>query len=153
VRFEERHDSLGRDKNIIQHAAEKLIKMNLRRYRHIFTILPLAILLGCTQQQNSQDLKEHTAQATAVVKRDAKAVAAGITEGWSREKPLDLNTATKEQLLALPGVTAAEADRVIAGRPYNEPNEVVTRRLMPKTEYDKIADRVTTKTMTGSIFY
>jgi competence protein ComEA len=79
------------------------------------------------------------------VKRDAKAVAAGIREGWSRDKPLDLNAATKEQLMSLPGVTTAEADRVIAGRPYNEPEELVSRRIMPKTEYDKIADRITAK--------
>jgi DNA uptake protein ComE-like DNA-binding protein len=72
-------------------------------------------------------------------------VAAGIREGWSRDKPLDLNTATKEQLLSLPGVTEAEANRVIAGRPYTEPGDVVTRRIMAKTEYDKIADRVTAK--------
>jgi len=57
----------------------------------------------------------------------------------------DLNTATKDQLLSLPGVTAAEADRVIAGRPYSEAGDVVTRRIMPKAEYDKIADRVTAK--------
>ena len=119
--------------------------MDFLRYRHVSTILLLAALAGCTQQQNSQDLKEKTAQATAEVKRDAKAVAEGIREGWSRDKPLDLNTATKEQLLSLPGMTAAEADRVIAGRPYNEPGEVVTRRIMPKAEYDKIADRVTAK--------
>ena len=122
-----------------------LMKMDFHTYRHVPAILLLAALAGCTQQQNSQDLKEKTAQATAEVKRDAKAVAAGIREGWSRDKPLDLNTATKEQLLSLPGVTAAEADRVIAGRPYKEPGEVVTRRIMPKTEYDKIADRVTAK--------
>jgi DNA uptake protein ComE-like DNA-binding protein len=48
-------------------------------------------------------------------------------------------------LLSLPGVTAAEADRVIAGRPYNEPGDVVKRRIMPKAEYDKIADQVTVK--------
>jgi DNA uptake protein ComE-like DNA-binding protein len=64
---------------------------------------------------------------------------------WSRDKQLDLNTARKDQLLSLPGATAAEADRVIVGRPYNEPGEVVTRRILPKTEYDKIADRVTAK--------
>ena len=74
-----------------------------------------------------------TAQATAEVKNDAEAVAAGVREGWSRDKPLDLNTATKEQLLSLPGVTEAEANRVIAGRPYTEPGDVVTRRIMPKT--------------------
>jgi competence protein ComEA len=119
--------------------------MHFLRYRYVFIPLLLAMLVGCTQQQSSRDLKEQTAQATADVKRDAKAVAAGISEGWSRDKQLDLNTATKDQLLSLPGVTAAEADRVIAGRPYGEAGDVVTRRIMPKTEYDRIADRVTAK--------
>jgi competence protein ComEA len=119
--------------------------MDLLRYRQVSTILLLAVLAGCTQPQNTKDLKEKTAQATAEVKRDAEAVVAGVREGWSRDKPLDLNTATKEQLLSLPGVTTAEADRVIAGRPYNEPGAVVTRRIMSKTEYDKIADQVTAK--------
>ena len=119
--------------------------MDFLRYRHVPTILLLALLAGCTPQQNPQDLKEKTAQETAMVKRDAKAVAEGIREGWSRDKPLDLNTATKDQLLCLPGMTAAEADRVIAGRPFNEPSEVVTRRILSKTEYDRIADRVTAR--------
>ncbi len=119
--------------------------MDFLKYRNVLTLLLLAALTGCSQQQNSRDLKEQTAQATAEVKRDAKAVAAGISEGWSRDKPLDLNTATRGQLLHLPGVTAAEADRVIAGRPYSEPGDVVTRRIMTKIEYDKIADRVTAK--------
>jgi DNA uptake protein ComE-like DNA-binding protein len=119
--------------------------MAFLRYRHVFIVLLLATLAGCSQQQSSQDLKEQTARATADVKRDAKAVAAGISEGWSRDKQLDLNTATKDQLQTLPGVTAAEADRVIAGRPYNEAGDVVTRRIMPKAEYDKISDRVTAK--------
>jgi DNA uptake protein ComE-like DNA-binding protein len=107
--------------------------------------LLVAVLASCTRPQNSQDLKEKTAQATAEAKRDAKAVAAGIREGWSRDKAVDLNTATKEQLVGLPGMTAAQADRVIAGRPYNEPGDLVTRRIVPKIEYDKIADRVTVK--------
>jgi DNA uptake protein ComE-like DNA-binding protein len=117
--------------------------MNLLRYRNVPTILLLIGLAACTQPQNSQQLEQKTAQATAEVKRDAEAVAAGVREGWSREKPLDLNTATKDQLLSLPGVTEAEADRVIAGRPFHEPGDLVTRRIMPKSEYDKIADRVT----------
>ena len=87
-----------------------------------------------------------TAEAVAVMNaQDAKAVAAGIREGWSRDKPLDLNTATKEQLLTLPGMTPVQADRVIAKSPYNEPGELVTRHIMPKLEYDKIADRLTVK--------
>src|SRR4030088_232265 len=85
-------------------------KMDLLRYPHVPPILLLVALAGCTQPQNSQELEEKTAQATAEVKRDAKAVAEGIREGWSRDKPLDLNTATKAQLESLPGMTAAEAD-------------------------------------------
>ena len=119
--------------------------MGMLRYRHVPVVLLLAALAGCSQQQNTQELKEKTAQATAEVKHDAEAMAAGIREGWSLDKPLDLNTATKEQLLSLPGVTGSEANRVIAGRPYTDPGEVVTRRIMPKTEYDKNADRVTAK--------
>jgi competence protein ComEA len=119
--------------------------MDFFRYRHVFMLLLLAMLVGCTQQQSSQDLKEQAAQATADAKRDAKAVAPGISEGWSRDNQLDLNAATKDQLLSLPGVTAAEADRVIAGRPYSETGDLVTRRIMRKTEYDKIANRLTAK--------
>lgn len=119
--------------------------MDFLRYRRFSIILLLAGLAACSQPRNSQDLKEKTAEATAQAKRDAKAVAAGIREGWNRDNPLDLNTATKEQLLSLPGVTEAEANRVIAGRPYEEPGELVTRHILPKTEYDKIADRIKVK--------
>jgi DNA uptake protein ComE-like DNA-binding protein len=142
---------------VILQTGKRLIKMNLRTFASAFLILLLAVLAGCTQQQqNTQDLKKQAADATAEarekaeaatveVKKDAKAVAEGIKEGWNRTSPLDLNTATREQLVSLPGVTAREADRVIAGRPYNDPGDLVTRHIIPKTEYDKIADEVTAK--------
>jgi len=94
------------------------------------------------QPRNSQDLKERTAEATAAAKRDAKAVAAGIKEGWSRDKPLDLNSAAKEDLTALPGISVADANRIIDGRPYDSPNDLLSRRILPKAKFDQIADRV-----------
>jgi competence protein ComEA len=115
---------------------------------HGFVFLMLAGLVGCTQQQQSpDDLKEKTAQVTAEAKSDAKAVAEGIREGLSRSdnKLLDLNSASKSQLMTLPGVSAAQADRVIAGRPYSDPGELVTRHIMPGAEYDKISGKVTAK--------
>lgn len=122
--------------------------MNFIKYSGIPVILLLALLLlalaGCTQQ-NPQELKEKTAQATAEVKRDARAVAQGIREGWSRDKPLDLNSASKEQLVTLPGMTEAQADRVIGGRPYSDPHELLSRGILRKAEYQKIADRVVAK--------
>jgi competence protein ComEA len=119
--------------------------MTFFNYR-IFAVVLLGALAGCTQQQQSpQEIREKTAQATAEVKSDAKAVAEGLREGWDRNKPLDLNTASREQLHSLPGMTEAEADRVIAGRPYDEPTDLLKRHILPKEEYDKIADQVTAK--------
>ncbi len=116
------------------------------QHRLIFATLLLAAFAGCARQPESSDeLREKTAHATAEAKRDAKAVAQGIREGWSRDKPLDLNTATKDQIETLPGMTTAEADRVIAGRPYDDPSDLVTRRILSKPQYDKISDRVTAK--------
>jgi DNA uptake protein ComE-like DNA-binding protein len=122
-----------------------LFKIDLLKSRYVLAISLIVILAGCQQKESPQELREKTAQATAEAKSDAKAVAEGIREGWNRNQPLDLNSASKERLVSLPGMTAAEADRVIAGRPYNEPGELVTKHIVSKAEYDKIADRVTAK--------
>ena len=111
---------------------------------------PLAIILlgglaACTPNQNSQELKEKTARATAELKTDAKAVAAGVREGWSRDKPLDVNTATRDQLTTLPGVSGPDADKMIAGRPYHTPGQLVTRHILTQSEYDRIEDRLVAK--------
>ena len=98
--------------------------MRISREVFVLALVSLFGLAGCTPNKNPQELKEQTARATEELKVDAKAVAAGVREGWSRDKQVDLNTATKDQLLSLPGVTAAEADRVIAGRPYGEAGDV-----------------------------
>jgi DNA uptake protein ComE-like DNA-binding protein len=119
--------------------------MNFLRYVYIPAILLLVALAACNQQQSPQELREQTAKATAEIKSDAKAMAQGVREGWNRNKPLDLNTATKDQLVSLPDMTESQADRVIAGRPYNDPSDLVKRHILPKAEYDKIADQVTAK--------
>lgn len=120
--------------------------MRINRTMSMLAIALSILLAGCTsQQQDPQQLKEKTAEATATLKRDAKAVAEGVREGWSQDKPLDLNHSTKDQLMALPGVSPADADRVIEGRPYSNPNELLARHIVSKTEYDRISDRITAK--------
>ena len=112
--------------------------------RCLAIVAVFATLVACTGQ-NPQDLKEKTARATVEMKRDAKAVAAGIREGWSRDKPLDVNTATREQLVTLPGLNGHLADRIIAGRPYQKPDDLVSRHILSRAEYSKIADLITVK--------
>jgi competence protein ComEA len=121
--------------------------MDMRSLRR-FSWLAIALVCGftaCAPNQNPDELKEKTARATAELKTNAKAMAEGVREGWSRDKPLDINSATREQLLSLPGITGAEAAAVIAGRPYDEPRQLVARHILSPNQYDKISDRLTAK--------
>jgi DNA uptake protein ComE-like DNA-binding protein len=112
----------------------------------LWSLVLIAACAGCSNQSSSPDaVRERAANATAALKRDATAVAQGVKEGWSRSNPLDINSATREQLLALPDMTPSSADAIIAGRPYKNSSELVPRRILSKAEYDKIADRVTAK--------
>lgn len=54
----------------------------------------------------------------------------------------DLNGAPKEALMKLPDVTAALADKIIAGRPYLTKAHLITHDVIPYAVYDKIKDRI-----------
>ena len=43
---------------------------------------------------------------------------------------------------ALPGIDAATAQKIIAGRPYHGKNDLVSKNIISKTEYDSIKDQI-----------
>jgi DNA uptake protein ComE-like DNA-binding protein len=105
--------------------------------------LLVALLAACTDNKDSPDqIRQRTADATETMRRDAKAVAEGVKEGMSRDKTININKASREDLTGLPGITEHEADRIMAARPFNNAHDLVTRRLLSEAEYARIRDRI-----------
>ena len=115
--------------------------MNLRALLVVVLAFILGASIACTNQSPDQ-IRQKTAEETAAIKRDTKAVAQGVKEGLSSKRSVDLNKATKDDLTSLPGIDARRADHIIAERPYANPHQLVTRHVLSEDEYGQIQDRV-----------
>jgi DNA uptake protein ComE-like DNA-binding protein len=124
-------------------------------------------LAACNSQQPSDEqLKQQAAQTTQQVKAgaqqaaaDAKVaaanaerkvndIAAGVKEGMKSDgKPspgtVDINSATEEQLVDLPGITGSRAQRINRGRPYGNSHELVSKGILTSEQYGRISGQVT----------
>ena len=91
--------------------------------------------LGASAQETSGQ------KATAKKGAAASQSAAQSTESAATGK-LDINTASKEELDALPGIGAAYSQKIIDNRPYKAKNDLVTKKVIPQGTYNKIKDKI-----------
>jgi competence protein ComEA len=117
--------------------------LNLRSLWLTALALPLVGITACSHNDSPDEIRRQTAKATETMRRDTKAVVEGVKEGMRSDKAIDINTASREDLLNLPGITQHEADRIIAERPFKNAHELVARHFVSEAEYDQISDRIT----------
>jgi DNA uptake protein ComE-like DNA-binding protein len=66
-----------------------------------------------------------------------------VTADAPKTGAVDINTATAAELKTLPGMTEADAAKVIQARPYRDVNELVSKKVVPDAQFAKIKDRIT----------
>lgn len=93
-------------------------------------LLPMAALAGTSTTMHKSSA--HHASKTAAHK-------------------IDVNTASKTDLMTLPGVDDATADKIIAGRPYASKNDLVKKDVLTQEELKKIESHVMAKSATKEV--
>jgi DNA uptake protein ComE-like DNA-binding protein len=138
------------------------------------TLLTLAIaavtLCGCdttpeAQRERDEKTRDEVAKATAKAKpvieeagrkldaaarsaaHDLKATAEGAHEGWKNgpHSLIDVNSASEYDLESLPGISRADAQRIIKNRPYGTTDDLVAKNSISASDYERIRHRVTAK--------
>ena len=86
------------------------------------------------------------ATGPAIAKDEPKKPATATAPAPAKaEAQLDINTASREDLVKLKGIGDARADAIIKGRPYKAKNELVDKKIVPENVYNDIKDKVIAK--------
>jgi competence protein ComEA len=91
-----------------------------------------------------EDLMAAVSRNTHSSQGDTPQDSSGVLGVYTQSGLININTASRKELIDLPGVGEVTADKMISNRPYNSIDELLTKKVVTKSQFDKIKDKITT---------
>lgn len=111
-------------------------------------VLSATLCLGADKKSDppaTPSSAARSAQATASSPKSAASKAKAKAAPVAAAKLVDINSANKAALMKLPGINDADADKIIAGRPYLTKTRLVTKNVIPMSTYQDIRQLIIAK--------
>src|SRR3954470_20364711 len=119
-----------------------MVRMKLtRNFLMLVAMFGLLSMFSFGQESSTTTTtKKETTKKSSSMSSEKKAAKANL---------VDINSATKDELTALPGIGDAYAQKIIDGRPYSNKAQLVSKKIVPKATYDQVKTQIVAKHAAG----